>query len=238
MQKIKFLATNYKQMSVPDFCVSISKFIQAESFEKDERSSNFRPYLRHPEIKCSTYKAVAFAITNKRYIVYESVSSNDGFKIYAIASREGIDEDGGIFEAAVQKFKNLSWDSFDDFTYCTKRIKILCGEEGHWKCTCYRYSREHHCVHSLLLSYLRNDTTVVLKVLENTRLARTKKSRGNTQKAKPALVKQPNVPVLADGRGDTRMEVAAKIVKEPQSRGLTVNRLSAAALSAAPTQEV
>ena len=32
---IKLIATDYKQMSVTDFCMAISKFIQAESLEKD-----------------------------------------------------------------------------------------------------------------------------------------------------------------------------------------------------------
>ena len=39
----------------------------------------------------------------------------------SFASREGIDENGEVFNTAIQKFKNLSWNFFDDFTYCTKR---------------------------------------------------------------------------------------------------------------------
>jgi hypothetical protein len=104
-----------------------------------------------------------------------------------------------MFENAIPKFKNSSWESFDDFTFSTKRIKILFGSTGQWRCTCYKFSREHHCVHSLLLSYLGNEKSVVDKVLENTRLARTKKARGNTKKARPALTRQPNTPVLAGG---------------------------------------
>ena len=80
---IKFLATNFKQMSVPDFCVSISKFIKAESLEKDEASSNFRPYMRHPEIKCSTFTSIATAVNQKKYLVYGSGMNDDRFKIYA-----------------------------------------------------------------------------------------------------------------------------------------------------------
>ena len=109
--------------------------------------------------------------------------------MYAIAGREGIDEDDDIFETAIQKFVNLSWNSFDDFTSCTKRIKILCGSEGSWRCMCYKYSRE----------YLGNDKAIVSKVLENTRLVRTKICHGKTKKAKPALYPQPNAPVLAEG---------------------------------------
>ena len=196
---IKFIATDYKQMSVTDFCMSISKFIQAESLEKDPKSNNYRPYLRNPEIKCSTYTSVANAITNKRYFIYESTSDTVDSNFYAVASREAVDEDAVMFENAIRKFKNSSWESFDDFTFSTKRIKILVGSTGQWRCTCYKFSREHHCVHSLLLSYLGNEKSVVDKVLENTRLARTKKARGDTKKARPAQTRQANTPVLAGG---------------------------------------
>ena len=77
------------------------------------------------------------------------------------------------------------------------------------KCTCYKFSREHHCVHSLLLRYLGNEKMVVSKVLENTRLARTKKARGNTKKARPALAIQPNTPVLAGGISNTSSKLVA-----------------------------
>lgn len=192
---IKVLATNFKQMSVPDFCKSISKFIQSESLEKDENSNNFRPYKREPEIKSSTYAAVSIAVSSKQYIVYESGLDEDA-DVYALSRREGNSVNSQSLEEAIQKFKNLSWESFDDFTTCTKRIKVLSGSQGEWRCTCYKYSREHHCIHSLVLSYLKHEKKVVDKVLENTRLSRTKKSRGLTKKARPALAKQPNAPVL------------------------------------------
>ena len=192
---IKVIATDFKQLSVPDFCKSISKFIQAESIEKDEKSSNFRPFKRDPEIKCSTYSSVAKAVTDKIYNVYES-EVDEGSKFYAVARCESISA-GAVFDDAIEKFKKLSWATFDEFTYCTKTIKILTGSEGDWRCTCYTYSREHHCIHSVLLCYVTNEKTVVCKVLENTRLARTKKARGNTKKARPALAMQPNTPILA-----------------------------------------
>ena len=193
---IKFLATDFKQMSIPDFCNSISKFIQAESLEKDEKSNNFRPYKREPEIKSLTYTAVSMAVYNKSYSVYQT-GLDDDRKIYALSRREGADTKVESLEGAIQKFKSLSWESFEDFTESTKRIKIICGSPGEWKCTCYRFSREHHCIHSLYLGYLNNEKNVVCKVLENTKLSRTKKARGNTKKARPALAKQPNAPLLA-----------------------------------------
>ena len=217
-------------MSVPDFCVAISKFIQAESLEKDETSNNFRPYMRHPEIKCSTFTSIATAVNNKKYLVYGSGMNDDRFKIYAVTSREGIEENGALFDGAIQKFKNLSWETFDDFTYCTKRIKILYGSAGDVRCTCYKFSREHHCVHSLLLRYLGNEKTVVSKVLENTRLARTKKARGNTKKARPALAIQPNTPVLAGGINNTSN--SSKLVAVG-SDGLRLSALHGPAAAAA-----
>ena len=87
---IKFLATDFKQMSIPDFCNSISKFIQAESLEKDEKSNNFRPYKREPEIKSLTYTAVSMAVYNKSYSVYQT-GLDDDRKIYALSRREGAD---------------------------------------------------------------------------------------------------------------------------------------------------
>ena len=50
---------------------------------------------------------------------------------------------------------------------------------------------------TLYLGYLNNEKNVVCKVLENTKLSRTKKVRGNTKMARPALAKQPNAPLLA-----------------------------------------
>ena len=81
--------------------------------------------MRHPEIKCSTFTSITTAVNQKKYLVYGSGINDDRFKIYAVASREGIAEDGYIFDGAIQKLKNLYWDTFDDVTYCTKRIKIL-----------------------------------------------------------------------------------------------------------------
>ena len=213
---IKVLATDFKQMSIPDFCKSISKFIQAESIEKDENSNNFRPYKREPEIKCSTYAAVSMAVTNKQYSVYHS-ALNEHANLYAVSRRDGTC--GDSFDEAIQKFKSLSWESFDDFTNCTKKIKILSGSPGEWSCTCYTYSRDHHCIHSLLLSYLRNEMNVVCKVLENTRLSRTKKSRGHTKKARPALAKQPNVPVLANAYESSESQVTEVV----ESRGIAAS---------------
>lgn len=170
---IKILATDFKQMSIPDFCKAIGKFIHAESLEKDERSSNFRPHMRQPEIKSSTYSTVSTAVAKNAYNVYESAAC-EGSKFFAVARHEMISADTEIFEAAIQKFRCLSWETFDDFTNSTKKIKILSGSYGEWRCTWYTYSREHHCVHSLLISYLKDEKAVVSKVLENTKLARIK----------------------------------------------------------------
>ena len=61
------------------------------------------------------------------------------------------------------------------------------------------FKRASLCPLSSSKSDRENKKSVVDKVLENTRLARTKKARGNTKKARPALTRQPNTPVLAGG---------------------------------------
>ena len=72
---------------------------------------------------------------------------------------------------------------------------------------------------------------MVSKVLENTRLARTEKCRGNIKKARPALALQPNAPFLANGTSNTWKDADANA--SPKTRGLCVNGLS----TAAPTPE-
>ena len=122
--------------------------------------------MRHPEIKSSTYTSTA--ITNKRYFVYAPELTNDNSRIYSVASRDGNEEDAVavMFDMAIQKFA--------DFTFATKRTKIHYESAGKWNSTGNKYSREHPCVQSLLLSYICTEKNVVDKVLENTRDARTK----------------------------------------------------------------
>ena len=82
---IKFLATDFKQMSAPDFCNSISKFLQTESFEKDEKSDNYRPFKRNPDIKPSTYTSVAKLAEENRYKFY---NAEVGSNLFAVARRD------------------------------------------------------------------------------------------------------------------------------------------------------